>query len=265
MTQQKRPPEQSRADSFACQGCRDGGGFGIPISMAFQPIADVISCSVFAHEALVRGVDGQGAPEVLSLVSEDNRYGFDQLCRTTAIDLAGRLGLGQTGASLAINFLPNAVYNPAACIKTTLAAAERTRFPLDRIIFEFSEVERLDTGRLLTILRAYRDIGFRTALDDFGAEFAGVGVLAKFQPDVVKLDIDLIRGIDQDRAKRTIVGHCLKMVKDIGAQAVCEGVETPGEFAVLRDMGATLMQGFLLARPAFEGLAEPVWPSATAA
>jgi len=264
MTQIERPLAERRA-GVACRGCRDGADFGVPITMAFQPIADVASRSVFAYEALVRGVDGRGAADVLSLVSEDDRYGFDQACRTTAIDLAARLGLDRTGASLAINFLPNAVYSPAACIKTTLAAAERSRFPLDRIIFEFSEVERLDTGHLLNILRAYRDIGFRTALDDFGADFAGVGVLARFQPDLVKLDINLIRGIDQDRPRRAIVAHCLKMFEDIGARAVCEGVETPGEFAVLRDMGATLMQGFLFARPVFEGLAEPVWPKNAAA
>jgi EAL domain-containing protein (putative c-di-GMP-specific phosphodiesterase class I) len=229
--------------------------------MAFQPIVDVNSRVVFAHEALVRGADGRGAGEVLRLISEHNRYGFDQLCRTTAIRIAAALGLHDTVASLSINFLPNAVYNPAACIQATLAAAKIAAFPLDRIIFEFGEAERLDTAHLLDILRAYRGFGFQTALDDFGADFAGVGVLAKFQPDFVKVDIDLIRGIDQDRAKRSIVMHCLRMFEDLGVRPVCEGVETLGEYKVLMDLGVTLMQGFLFARPAFEHLAEPAWPS----
>jgi EAL domain-containing protein (putative c-di-GMP-specific phosphodiesterase class I) len=245
---------------MGCEGCRDGSGFEVPITMAFQPIVDVATGSIFAHEALVRGVDGRGAPEILRLISQDNRYGFDQLCRTTAIEVAARLGLQRTGAGLSINFLPNAVYNPAACIKATLAAAERTGFPLDRIIFEFSEAERLDTDHLLGILRAYRSFGFRTALDDFGADFAGVGVLARFQPDLVKIDINLIRGVDHDATKRTILAHCLHMFEDLGARPVCEGVETTAEFAVLRDLGVTLMQGFLFAKPAFERLAEPAWP-----
>jgi EAL domain-containing protein (putative c-di-GMP-specific phosphodiesterase class I) len=229
--------------------------------MAFQPIVDVNARVVFAHEALVRGADGRGAGEVLRLISEQNRYGFDQLCRTTAIRIAAALGLHYTRASLSINFLPNAVYNPAACIQATLAAAKIAGFPLDRIIFEFGEAERLDTAHLLDILRAYRGFGFQTALDDFGADFAGVGVLAKFQPDFVKVDIDLIRGIDQDRAKRSIVMHCLRMFEDLGVRPVCEGVETLGEYKVLMDLGVTLMQGFLFARPAFEHLAEPAWPS----
>jgi len=229
--------------------------------MAFQPIVDVERRAVFAYEALVRGADGRGAPEVLRQVSEQSRYGFDQLCRTTAIEVAARLGVTGAGASLSINFLPNAVYNPAACIKTTLEAAHRTQVPLNRIVFEFSEAERLDTEHLLSILRAYRDFGFRTALDDFGADFAGVGVLARFQPDFVKIDVEMIRGVDHDRAKRAIVTHCVRLFEELGTRPVCEGVETVGEYAVLRDLGVTLMQGFLFARPALEACPEPTWPT----
>lgn len=243
-----------------CTACRDGTTFDIPITMAFQPIVDVAGRTVFAQEALVRGADGSGAGAVLARVSDTNRYAFDQVCRSTAIEQAAALDLTADGASLSINFLPNAVYEPRACIRVTLEAAMRTGFATDAIIFEFTENETIDTAHLLNILRSYRAMGFRTAIDDFGAGFAGLGLLTKFQPDIVKLDMDLVRGIDSDPIKRTIVRHTLAALIDLGIRPVCEGVESVGEYEVLRDLGVTLMQGYLFARPIVNGLAEVVWP-----
>jgi len=245
---------------MTCQSCRDGAGFDLPITMAFQPIVDIASGTVFAHEALVRGADGQGAGFVLERVSETNRYAFDQLCRTTAIELASGLDIASEGASLSINFLPNAVYEPRACIRATLAAAMNTGFPLKNIIFEFTENEPLDTTHIMHILRTYKAMGFRTAIDDFGSGYAGLGLLAKFQPDIVKLDMDLIRDIDTDKSRRTIVGHTLAMLRDLDVTPVCEGIETVGEFEALRDLGVTLMQGYLFAKPTLAGLTPVRWP-----
>ncbi|MEO1242859.1 MAG: EAL domain-containing protein [Pseudomonadota bacterium] len=245
-----------------CQGCRDGAGFDLPISMAFQPIVDVETRSVFAHEALVRGVNGEGAGEVLAHVSETNRYGFDQKCRVTAIELASALDPTQDGANLSINFLPNAVYEPKACIRLTLEAAIKTGFPVDRIIFEFTEAERLDPVHVLNILRTYRSLGFKTAIDDFGAGYAGLGLLCHFQPDFVKLDMDLIRDIDRSLVKRSIVANTLNMLNDLGVTPICEGIETVGELDVLRELGVALMQGYLFAKPALASLPDPVWPDA---
>jgi len=224
-------------------------------SMAFQPIVDIRTNRVFAHEALVRGADGSGAYGVLSRVDPTNRYAFDQACRVRAIELASGLFPQTDMPLLSINFMPNAVYEPRACIRQTLATATRTKFPLDRIIFEFTEVEKLDTDHVLNILRAYREIGFQTAIDDFGAGYAGLNLLARFQPDIVKLDMELIRGIDTDTVKRTVVRHTLAMLADLGIKAICEGVETAAELAVLADLGVTLVQGYHIARPSFEALA----------
>jgi EAL domain-containing protein (putative c-di-GMP-specific phosphodiesterase class I) len=249
---------------MACVDCRDGAGFDLPIIMAFQPIVDVRNQTVFAYEALVRGRGGESAGEVLAQVSSDNRYAFDQLCRTTAIEQAAGLSMAATGASLSINFLPNAVYEPRACIRVTLAAALRTGFPLDRIIFEFTEDEAIDAGHLLNILRSYRAMGFRTAIDDFGAGYAGLGLLSQFQPDIVKLDMALIRGIDTDRVKQAIVRNTLGMLRDLGVEPVCEGVETMAEHDTLRGLGVSLMQGYLLARPCLDGLPQIGWATTPA-
>lgn len=224
--------------------------------MAFQPIVDIESGTAFAYEALVRGTNGEGAHAVLSTVDEANRYAFDQQCRVKAINLAHALSLSARGARLSINFMPNAVYEPRACIRLTLAAAATVGFPTQKIIFEFTEAERVEPDHLLGILRSYRDMGFKTAIDDFGAGHAGLNLLAQFQPDIVKLDMDLIRGIDGNAAKRTIVKSVAGMLADLGIQTVCEGVETLGELQALRDLGLHLFQGYLLAGPKFEGLAD---------
>ncbi|KAK0343611.1 hypothetical protein LTR94_017767 [Friedmanniomyces endolithicus] len=192
--------------------------------MAFQPIVNVSTQTVFAYEALVRGKDGAGAGQVLAQIADHNRYAFDQVCRTTAIELAAGLDMAATGANLSINFLPNAVYEPRACIRATLAAAMRTGFPVNKIIFEFTESEAMDADHILNILRSYRAMGFKTAIDDFGAGYAGLGLLTLFQPDIVKLDMALIRDIDTDPVKRTIVRNTLNMLRDLGVEPVCEGL-----------------------------------------
>jgi EAL domain-containing protein (putative c-di-GMP-specific phosphodiesterase class I) len=238
----------------ACHGCRDGAGFDTPFSMAFQPIVDIANQQIFAHEALVRGPNGEAAFHILNQISDETRYAFDQQCRVKAIELATALNMPAGGARLSINFMPNAVYEPKACIKLTLATALKSSFPIDKIIFEFTENERVDTDHLLNILQTYRAMGFKTAIDDFGAGYAGLNLLAKFQPDIIKLDMDLIRDIDRDKVKQQMVRALHNLLSDMNIQMICEGVETEAELAALRDIGVTFIQGYVLARPAFEKL-----------
>ena len=151
--------------SQTCSGCRDGAGFDVPFSMAFQPIFDLGSGAVFAQEALVRGANGEGAYTILSKVDDFNRYAFDQACRVTAIETAARLGLPDTGALLSINFMPNAVYEPAACLRTSLAAASRASFPRENTLFEFTEGEKIeDAGHVERIV--VRDVAQPLAVQD---------------------------------------------------------------------------------------------------
>lgn len=241
--------------SVKCKNCSQKAASIDPISMAFQPIVDTATKTVFGYEALVRGVNGEGAGTVLSRIDDENRYAFDQQCRVKAIELAA--ALIPSGPKLSINFMPNAVYEPRACIRLTLETAERVGFSPERIIFEFTENERLDTQHLLNILSVYKTIGFKTAIDDFGAGYAGLDLLAQFQPDIVKLDMNLIRGIGTDRIRRMVVKHTVHMLNDLGITPLCEGVETPEELTVLKDFGVTLMQGYLFAPPAFEALPVP--------
>lgn len=231
----------------SCSACRDGHGFAQAITMAFQPIVDVRDRTVFAYEALVRGEDGSSATQVLAAVDSDNRYAFDQACRIRALECAVDVGIP---AMVSINFLPNAVYNPEHCLRATLAAAQRVGWPVTDVIFEVTEHEAItDHQHLLSILTTYRQRGFKTAIDDFGAGYAGLNLLADFQPDLLKLDIGLIRHVDTDRVRQRTIHHMLRLCDDIGVQVIAEGVERAEESAALTDLGVRLQQGFLFARP----------------
>lgn len=168
----------------------------------------------------------------------------------------------QVPAMVSINFMPNAVYRAETCIRATLEAAARCNFPLERIIFEVTEQEQvLDIPHLTDILRAYRKQGFMTAIDDFGAGYAGLNLLADFQPDLIKLDMELIRGVDGDRVRQVLVETTLEMCRKLGIRVIAEGIETRAELDCLRQMGVELFQGYLLAKPGFESLPEVNYPA----
>lgn len=237
-----------------CQGCRSDGATW-NIAMAFQPIVDVTTGRPFAYEALVRGGNGEAAAVVLAGLTPENRYSFDQQCRVAAIEGAVAAGILDTGARLSINFLPNAVYSPAACIQLTLKTARATGLPTDRLIFEFTENEQmLDADHVKGIVESYRKMGFATALDDFGAGHAGLGLLARFQTDFIKLDMELVRGIDTSMPRRMIVEGLVRMASSMGIDVIAEGIETVGEYRTLKALGIRYIQGFLLARPGFRVL-----------
>ena len=255
----RTPPPDFR--DLACRDCVRGAGLGFDFTMAFQPIVDATSRSIYAHEALVRGPAGEGAGWVFENVNDDNRYRFDQACRVKAVQLASQLGVAER---ISINFLPNAVYRPELCIRTTLAAAEEYAFPTERMIFEVTESEKIsDVGHVRGIIQHYKACGFTTAIDDFGAGYAGLNLLADLQTDLVKLDMALVHGIDTDRTRRAIVRGILEVGQELGIRVVAEGVEKPGEFRALRDLGVELFQGYLFAKPAFRALA-PLTPEAQA-
>ncbi len=247
-----------RLRGVPCESCRNGTPLGFDITMAFQPIVDIHERTVFAYEALVRGVDGAGAASILERVTDENMYRFDQACRTKAVELAARLGVD---CHLSINFMPNAVYEPATCIRATLAAARKYGFPTERLLFEVSEREdSVDKAHLKSIFEDYTKRGFKTAIDDFGAGYAGLALLAEFQPHFIKLDMDLLRGIDADPVRQTIVEAMLTMCRKLGVEVIAEGIETVAEYEWFRDTDVRYAQGYLFAKPGFESLPEVFWP-----
>lgn len=241
-----------------CRACLAADVAPAEITMAFQPIVDVVNRKVYAHEALVRGTDGRSANEVLGAVTGESLYSFDQACRTAAIAWASRLSAPEL---LSINFMPNAVYNPVNCLRATIAAADQVGWPLSRIIFEVTEQEQvIDLAHLLSILKAYRVQGLLTAIDDFGAGYSGLNLLAEFQPDLLKLDMALVRGIDSSRPRQAIVRHTSTMCRELEIRVIAEGVESVDEYLTLLDLGVELQQGYLFAKPSTEALPDVSFP-----
>ena len=201
----------------------------------------------------MRGTDGQSAATILGQVNDENRYAFDQACRVKAIDLSASLKLP---GRLNINFLPNAVYEPKACIRLTLETARRNGFPLDNLTFEFVENEEIfDKKHILSIIGEYRRHGFKIALDDFGTGYSGLQRLADLRPDIIKLDRALIMDCDQNRTRLAIVASMVMLGAELGIKVVAEGVERIEEVHALRSVGIRFIQGFYFARPVIEGIA----------
>ncbi len=219
----------------------------------FQPIVHATDPTrLFAHEALLRGLDAAGAlvpPGRLFDAARDAGMLFqlDLLARRTTIYEAARHKLD---GCVFINFNPTAIYDPTFCLRTTVAAIDATGLSRDRIVFEVTESDRAqDAGHLQRILTFYRNEGFRIALDDFGSGYSSINLLHQPRPDFLKLDMELIRGVNADPYKGLIARKILETARELGLQTVAEGIETPEELAWVQAHGADFVQGYLLGRP----------------
>jgi blue light- and temperature-responsive anti-repressor len=140
-------------------------------------------------------------------------------------------------------------------LNSMIEAANRQHFPLERIIVEATEVEAIgDQARFAHVVNEYRRAGIRLAIDDFGAGHAGLSLLSEFQPDIVKLDMGLARGIHAHGPRQAIVRAIAQVCVDLGIDFVVEGVESVDEFGWFNDQGVRLFQGYLFAKPMFEGM-----------
>jgi EAL domain-containing protein (putative c-di-GMP-specific phosphodiesterase class I) len=224
-----------------------------PFTMAFQPIVDVSKRCIVYYEALVRGPKGESAGSILSQVTDDLMYRFDQECRIKAIELASELDMQER---LSINFLPNAVYEPEACIQATLETSERVGWPIEKLNFEITETERVtDRAHMRNIIDSYHAMGFTTSLDDFGNGYANLDLLTNLRPDTLKIDRELVMGCDSDTRRQAILTSVVMLAEQLNVKLVAEGVETREESRCLLALGLPVQQGFYFARPSVEALA----------
>lgn len=228
------------------------GGEYLDFSCAFQPIVDVRSGTAYSHEALVRGLNNEPAYQILNRYAGARMATFDAACRAKAIEVAARIGVN---THLNLNFLPSAALDVALGLNSTIDAANRHSFPLERIIVEATEVEAIgDHAQFTRVINEYRRAGMGLAIDDFGAGYSGLSLLADFQPDIVKLDMSLVRDIHSHGPRQAIVRAIAQVCVDLGIDFVVEGVETINEYSWFNDLGVYLYQGYLFAKPMFEGM-----------
>jgi EAL domain-containing protein (putative c-di-GMP-specific phosphodiesterase class I) len=226
-------------------------------TFAFQPIVDANAREVFSHEALIRGPSHEPACRILGQVSADRLLEFDQKARIEAIGMAVRLGIV---SRLNLNFMPQSLHSRAA-ILTTLEAADRFHLPINRLVLEVTEGAVIDDqAQFAEVINEYRGLGLKVAIDDFGAGYSGLNLLTDFQPDQIKLDMKLVRGIEHHGPRQAIVRAIDQVCRDLGIDVIAEGVETVEEYAWLANEGVRLFQGYLFAKPAFESFPSIHYP-----
>lgn len=228
-------------------------------SFAFQPIVDVESRTVWAYEALVRGPNGESAIEVIEQFKGDDVHRFDLEAQNRAIRVAADLGYK---GRLMINMLNGTLrITPDASTKAIETAIE-VGFNPEHLTFEVSEKDEIhDLETFLTSVRPSRQAGVDYALDDFGAGFSGLNLLAGFQPNFIKLDLWLGRDIHRNGPRQAIVRGVMRTCLDLGIEVIAEGIETNEEYYWLWHAGVRLFQGYLFARPGFEVLPQPTYPA----
>lgn len=219
----------------------------------FQAIVSIQDTSqIYGYESLLRGLDEQGnlvLPEqILELATEAGLLPqLDQVARKTAINQFSR---HQVSGHIFINFAPTSLYDPVFCLRSTVEAIDTAGISHERVVFEVVESDNSpDLAHLKAIVQYYRDTGFLVALDDLGSGYSSLNLLHQLRPDFIKLDMELIRDVHQDLYKASITEKLLEITQKLNIQTVAEGIECIEELNWLRERGATLAQGYLIAKP----------------
>ncbi len=222
--------------------------------MAFQPIVRAADGSVFAQEALMRSNE-PALPHPGAVLEAAERTGrlhdVGQRVRTQVEDA---MGTAPDDWSFFVNLHPQDLLDPALY----LADAALTRAS-ERVVLEITERASLDA--MLDVrdrVAKLRELGFRIALDDLGAGYAGLTSFALLEPEFVKLDMSLVRDVHENATKQKVVGSMVGLCHDMGKQIIAEGVESRGERDVLVALGCDLLQGYFFAKP---GKAFPILTS----
>jgi EAL domain-containing protein (putative c-di-GMP-specific phosphodiesterase class I) len=213
--------------------------------IAYQPIVSWSRQTTFAHEALVRNEEPtlRSPPDLFEAAERLGR--LQELGRTVRDRVARTLDEQPTGGLVFVNL------HPVELEDESLVAPDA---PLSRhasqVVLEVTERAPLEqirdaTGRVARL----RELGYRIAVDDLGAGYAGLTSFAHLEPDVVKVDMSLIRGIDRSPMKQKLVGSIVTLCRDLRIEIIAEGIETVEERDALIRVGVDLCQGYLFARP----------------
>ncbi len=225
----------------------------------FQPIIDLKKMAIYGYECLARGLKKDNSimnpGEMFRIANATGMlFNLDRQCRIQAINFSKKY---QLEGKIFINFTPNAIYNPEFCLKTTLEAMKKVEIEPDRVVFEVIETEKVqNVAHLSHIFKYYRENGVKVALDDVGSGYSTLLILSELKPDYIKIDMELVRNIDKDSAKKVIVKSLVEVAKDLAIQPLAEGIETREELEVISSMGINIVQGYFFGKPSPKPLRE---------
>ena len=236
------PPTQQH--DFRLLGA-DFNGVLRALFMVYQPIVSPEG-RVRAFEALVRSDDPttSTAGAILDLA--------EALEQMSVLGRTVRECVGRDVRSLSSEVDVFVNLHASDLLDDSLLAADSPLAPhASRVVLEITERAALsDVAEVKRRMARLRAMGFRIALDDLGAGYAGLTSFAELRPDIVKLDLTLVRDVDQDSVKRKLVASLIDVCRDIGTTVVGEGVETQAERDVLVSLGCNWLQGYFFGRPA---------------
>jgi len=242
--------ERSRKVSDLKATIREGAVF-----IEYHPIILNSNEEIYGYEALARGSRRElRSPEVLFEVAEEANmlWELSRLLRKRAVE--GIISELKEGQYLFLNVDPHDFNDPSF---RNLDPAELGITEPGRVVLEITERTAIkDYPRFQEYLAAFRERGFKFAVDDAGSGYAGLGSIANLAPDYIKLDISLISNIDTNFLKQNLVETLVNFANGQGAKVIAEGVERREEFETVRDLGVHLTQGFLFHKPRYAGLPE---------
>jgi EAL domain-containing protein (putative c-di-GMP-specific phosphodiesterase class I)/CheY-like chemotaxis protein len=216
------------------------------LRVVYQPIVRFGQRSVYGYEALVRTGEPTMASPAALLEAADHFGRMRDVGRLVRRCVAADMGRLPEGARIFVNVSTAELEDPEL-----LSATAPLSLHGPRVVLEITERASLDdvsdVAAKMTTLRSH---GFRIAVDDLGAGYSGLTAFARLLPEVVKIDMSLVRRVELEPVKRELIRHIAAMCADMGILVVAEGVESCAERDVLAEIGCELMQGFLFARPA---------------
>jgi EAL domain-containing protein (putative c-di-GMP-specific phosphodiesterase class I) len=213
------------------------------VNMVYQPIVSWATHEVFAHEALVRSAEPTLAHPGALFDAAERTGRLHDLGRAIRTAVANRTS--DSAGLMFVNLHPLDLEDEE--LSSPTSALSRVAH---RVVLEITERASLDGVRDVGArIAALRKLGFKIALDDLGAGYAGLTSFTQLRPDFVKLDMSLVRGIDEDLTKQRVVGTMTTLCRELGMLVVAEGIETAAERDAVLRLGCDLLQGYLFARP----------------
>jgi EAL domain-containing protein (putative c-di-GMP-specific phosphodiesterase class I)/CheY-like chemotaxis protein len=213
--------------------------------MAFQPIVDTTEKRIFAFEALLRTEEPSLRRPDIFIATAERLDKVHQLGRTVRAAVARAAAEAPPGVNLFVN-----VHGLELTDEELFSATQPLAGVATRVVLEITERTGLDAAAGPTRVAMLRKLGYRIAVDDLGAGYAALGALATLEPEIVKLDMSLVRDIDRHPVKQRVVKAIANLCRELGSRVVGEGVETKAELDACTNAGVDLIQGYLLAKPA---------------
>ncbi|OON41444.1 diguanylate phosphodiesterase [Izhakiella australiensis] len=226
---------------------------------AFQPVVDPFAREIVALEALIRSPEGGLSEHYLANLPPERLYEVDLSSKAQAFAMAKRLDIGEQ--TLTVNLLPMSLVMVPNAVERLLQGIQDGGLVPEQIIVEFTEkqvISRLD--EFGAAIRQMKAAGISLGIDDFGAGFAGLQLLTRFQPDRIKINRSIISDVHRSGPRQAIVHAIIRCCTSLEIGLTASGVEKPEEWMWLEAAGISTFQGFLFAEPVLNGIPPVAWP-----